>query len=48
MADGRSETIEVCALTELKTMILGKEEPGDWKDGEYVNNDRKLINNITG
>ena len=27
--------IEVCALTELKTLILGKEEPGEWKDGEY-------------
>ena len=35
MAYGRSETIEVCALTELKTLILGKEEPGKWKDGEY-------------
>jgi len=28
--------IEVCALTGLKTLILGKEEPGEWKDGEYV------------
>ena len=36
IADGRSETIEVCALTELKMLILGREEPGEWKDGEYV------------
>jgi hypothetical protein len=36
MAYGRSETIEIGLLTELKTLILGKEESGDWKDGEYV------------
>ena len=36
MADGRSETIEIGVLTGLKTWILGKEEPGEWKDGEYV------------
>ncbi len=28
--------IELYTLTELKTLILGKEEPGEWKDGEYV------------
>ena len=31
--------IEIAQLTKLKTLILGKEEPGEWKDGEYV--DRK-------
>ena len=28
MDDGRSETIEIGGLTGLKTLILGKEEPG--------------------
>ncbi|MCX5964137.1 MAG: leucine-rich repeat domain-containing protein [Cyanobacteria bacterium] len=28
--------IEIAVLTGLKTLILGKEEPGEWKDGKYV------------
>jgi internalin A len=28
--------IEIGVLTGLKTLILGKEEPGEWKDGKYV------------
>ena len=28
--------IEIAQLTKLKTLILGKEDPGEWKDDEYV------------
>ena len=27
---------EIACLTELRSLILGKEEVGEWKDGEYV------------
>ena len=27
---------EIACLTELRSLILGKEDVGEWKDGEYV------------